>query len=135
MSVIPSFHDGFFDGVWIAGEKRVEIFLRTAEKRRYVMVLYGVEALHISNVREGNIVLNLEFVGADQLTEADMEELYELSEVEKDEQIARLLVSARQSQLTLLQMSSSFGAECVALIEKAELRDMPTSGPSFVVPN
>jgi hypothetical protein len=119
---IPGFHDGFFDGMWIS-EETVYLFLRTADNKRCEIVLGGVKALKLSNVLEGNIILDLGLVDTNQLTESHIASVYEISDVAKDSQIKNLLTSARRASLKMLQLRSSYGAEGVVLCGSAELTE------------
>jgi hypothetical protein len=130
---IPGFHDGFFDGVWIS-EETVYLFVRTADNKRSEIVLGGVEALKLSNVREGNIIFDVGLVDTDQLTESDIASVYEISEVGKDAQITNLLTSARRASLKMLQLSSSYGAEGAVLCRSAELTEPRIIGSTFSDP-
>ena len=58
---IPSFHDGYFEGLWIAPNKLVKFFLRTADEQSFVLTLEGVQALTFTNIKQGNIILDLVF--------------------------------------------------------------------------
>ncbi len=118
---IPSFHDGSFDGVWIPGENMAHLFLTTVDHKRFTVVLDGVKALHLENVREGNVVFDVNLTDTGQLTESHLESLYELSNVARDRQIATLLASARQAGLRMLEMTTSYGAEGVVLFKDIQL--------------
>jgi hypothetical protein len=120
---IPSFHDGSFDGVWIPADNMAHLFLTTVEHKRFTIVLEGVKAMHLENVRQGNIVFGMNLIGTDQLTESHIELLYELSNIARDQQIATLLASARQGGLRMLEMTTSYGAEGVVLFKGIELLD------------
>jgi hypothetical protein len=61
---IPSFHDGRFDGFWIAADEAVYLFLTTEGGERLTLVLRGVERLNLSEIREGNIIFDLVFRNA-----------------------------------------------------------------------
>ena len=118
---IPTFHDGSFDGVWISADNMVQLFLTTVDHKRFTVVLDGVKAMHLENVREGNIVFDVSLIDTGQLTERHIESLYELSNVARDRQIATLLASARQEGLRMLEMTTSYGAEGVVLFKGIEL--------------
>jgi hypothetical protein len=120
---IPDFHDGFFDGVWISAERTVHLFVRTVDNKQFKIVLDGVKALKLSNIREGNIILDLGLIQADQLTASDIASAYEISDADKDRQIANLLTAARRGGLKMFQLRSSYGAEGVALCGSAELAE------------
>ena len=75
---MPSFHDGSFDGVWIPAGKMAHLFLTTVDHKRFTVVLKGVKAMHLENVREGNIVFDVTLIDTGQLTESHIESLYDL---------------------------------------------------------
>jgi hypothetical protein len=120
---IPSFHDGSFDGLLIPAKNKAHLFLTTVDKRRFTVALDGVKSLHLSNVREGNIVFDVIVVDTDQLTEGHIESACELSDIDKDRQVAKLLASARQEGLRMLEMTTSYGAEGVVLFKGIELSE------------
>jgi len=68
---IPSFHDESFDGVWIPVKNKVHLFLTTVDNKRFTVGLEGVKALHLWNIREGNLDVSL--IDTDQLTEGHIE--------------------------------------------------------------
>ena len=78
VSTIPDFHDGFFDGLWISDQKNVHLFLRTIDKKSMTLILYGVKLLNISNVRQGNIILDFVVLQTQEISAAHIEELYGL---------------------------------------------------------
>ena len=77
---VPNFHDGFFDGFRIKADKAVHLFLRTSDQAIYTLVLTGVRAMKISGVMAGNIILDIVVRGAEQMSTADMGEIYGLAE-------------------------------------------------------
>jgi hypothetical protein len=131
---IPGFHDGFFDGVRISAEGTVHLFIRTADNKQFEIVLGGVKALKLSNIREGNIILDVGLVDTDQLTASHIASVYEISDVGKDAQITNLLTSARRSSLKMLQLRSSYGAEGVVLCRSADLTEPTTIDSRFSDP-
>jgi len=116
-----SFHDGHFDGVRLEPDKTVHIFLRAANKDRYLLVLKGVEALTISGVKAGNIILDLVVRSAREATSTDVEELYDLDE--GSERITKLLESTREKRLQILELNPSYGAQGLFLFESSEIRE------------
>jgi hypothetical protein len=73
---LPSFHDGHFDGLRIGPNKMVNLFLRTQGGKSFVVILEAVDRLTLSEIKQGNIILDLVFRSAGELTRADMAELY-----------------------------------------------------------
>jgi hypothetical protein len=45
MDAMPDFHDGSFDGLYLPGDKKAQLFLTTLDKEPFTIVLHGVEAL------------------------------------------------------------------------------------------
>ena len=121
MNTIPDFHDGFFDGLWVSDEKRVHLFLRTVDKKPFTLVLRGVKLFNASNIRQGNIILDLALLDAQQLTTAHIAEIYEFEGEQQEEKIKRFLASAQEELLNALEMSTSYGAEFIALFRGAQL--------------
>jgi hypothetical protein len=78
MIALPSFHDGFFDGLWTSGNNCVRLLLRTSNGERSTIILDGVARLNASNCLAGNIILNVVLVEPDRLTIAHIEQLYQL---------------------------------------------------------
>lgn len=112
---IPNFHDGFFDGFGLE-DGVVHLFLRTSTEDRFTLTCYGLEAMHIWNVRAGNIILDIEFVGSDFLTASHIEELYELASVDTVAQISLLLA---------LPGTGAPGSHCERLVRSGIPRLVP----------
>jgi hypothetical protein len=117
---MPDFHDGFFDGLWISDPGRIHLFLMTVDKQPFTLVLSGVKAMNVTNVKKGNIILELMLLDTQQLTAEHIYESYELFAEQRESQVEKLLSSARRGGLSALQMSSSYGAECTAIFRRAE---------------
>lgn len=116
---IPSFHDGFFDGFRLDSNQSLQIFLRTANKVPHTLLLEGVQALAISGVKAGNIIFDLVFRDAERATARDMAELYE---VDPDtEQAKKLLRSAQDKKLQILELNPSYGAQGLILFETCRI--------------
>ncbi len=71
---VPNFHDGRFDGFWIAADEAVLLFLR-AQGGAFYRDSSRRKRLSIAEIKEGNIMFDLVFREAEQLTISDMEEL------------------------------------------------------------
>ncbi len=121
MMDIPNFHDGFFDGLWINSDEVVELFLRTSDQKAFTLFLRGVRTLRISQVMLGNIILDIVVRSAQELTLADMQELYGLSD--DSPQASTLLTSAREQGFQLLELNPSYGADGLVLFKKLEINE------------
>ena len=118
---VPNFHDGRFDGFWIAADEAVHLFLRTQGGERFTLILRGVQRLSIAEIKEGNIIFDLVYREAEQVTLSDMEELYD---VDADSpQAAILLQKARDHAFRVLEINPSYGALALFLFQTSEMRE------------
>jgi hypothetical protein len=118
---MPNFHDGYFDGLWLGSDKFVRLFLRTCDHQSYTLTLQGVQALAISGVRAGNIIMDLVFRSAREITPSDVRDLYDVDS--STEQAAKLLKSTREKELQILELNSSYGAQGLLLFETCEINE------------
>jgi hypothetical protein len=119
MNDLPKFHDGYLDGVLTSEDKTARFFLRTMDGKLYTLVLRGLELMTVKNFKQGNIIFDLLFFTAEQLT---VERIAEIYEVEPNSAMAqKMFLHARSKCLQALEMSSSYGAECVALFNASEI--------------
>lgn len=118
MDGLPDIHDGFFDGLWISGDKGVHLFLRTYAGERSTVVLKDVERMNVSNFRQGNILFDIVLVRPDKLTIALIQQLYQPSQAETAHD---LLTKAQQRGLSALVINPSYGAESVVLFRVAKI--------------
>ena len=93
-----------FDGLWVSDQKRVHLLLRTVDKNPFTLVLHGVKLFNAPNIRQGNIILDLALLDAQQLTTAHIAELYKFEGEQQEEKINRFLASAREELLNALEM-------------------------------
>ena len=115
------FHDGFLDGLRLhETSQSVAIYLRTEQDDRFILRLNGLERLTINDFREGNIVFDLTFIPAQVISIAAINEVYRLSD-SQNETAKRLLLSAQQGRLQLLEIASSCGATGIALFKEYSL--------------
>ncbi len=118
---IPNFHDGYFDGLWLSSDRLVRIFLRTCDQKSYTLTLQGVQALTVSGIRAGNIILDLVFRRAREITSSDVQDLYDVDS--GTEQAAKLLKSAQETQLQVLELNPSYGAQGLLLFETCDIHE------------
>jgi hypothetical protein len=115
----PDLHDGFFDGVWLSADKGARLFVRTEAGERSTIVLGGVEALNISDLRAGNIIFDLVVIASDKLRAQHIEKAYDLKSGDV-EMSHRLLSNAQQQGLIGIEINTSYGAEGIVLFRASE---------------
>jgi hypothetical protein len=118
MSDIPNFHDGFFDGFWLGDGGCVRLFARTHAGELFTIVLSNVAAMKLSNVKAGNIIFDVVVTPPENVTTADIGEVYDITLAAEVEQ-RRLQV--HEKRLSLLTISSSYGADGLLLFGAAEV--------------
>ena len=118
---IPNFHDGYFDGLWIGPNKLIHFFLRTVDGKSFTLALQGVEALTLSEVKEGNIILDLVLRSAREMTSSDVENLYGVDA--NTEQTAKLLKSTREKELQIMELNPSYGAQGLLLFKTYAIKE------------
>jgi hypothetical protein len=114
-----NFHDGHFDGIRLESDKTVHIFLRAANKEPYILILKGVQAMTLSGVKNGNIILDLVFRSAREATSSDIQQLYDLGG--NTEQATKLLQATQEKGLQILELNPSYGAEGIFLFDRFEI--------------
>jgi hypothetical protein len=117
---LPDLHDGFFDGVLLSATKCARLFVRSADGRRSTIRLTDVEALNLRNVRDGNILFEVLFVGTSKLSPAHIEQVYELNSGARED-VQRLLTQAQRRGLCALEINPSYGAEGVVLFRTGDV--------------
>lgn len=117
---IPNFHDGHFDGLRIGRSKLVSLFLRTQDGKAFTLLLQDVDALTLSEVNQGNIILDLIFRSTGDLTRADMAELYSVDASAR--QAEDLLKAKREQGFQLLEINASYGARGLVLFRAFEMQ-------------
>jgi hypothetical protein len=117
---IPNFHDGHFEGFRTGPNKKLHLFLRTHGGESFTLELQGVDALTLSEIKQGNIIFDIVFRSGEQLTSSDIEELFD---VKVDAPHAStLLKTKRDMELQLLELNASYGAHGLVLFQAIEIR-------------
>jgi hypothetical protein len=117
----PNFHDGYFDGFRLESDKTIYLFLRASNRQHYTLTLTGLQALTVSGVRPGNIILDLTFRSSREATRSDIHELYDVDE--DSEQATKLLTAAQEKKIQILELNPSYGAQGLFLFENFEFKE------------
>jgi hypothetical protein len=113
--------------------------LRDVSRADFELAMAGVEAFHTDDLREGNIILELEVVTKDEpaMQHLDADDLAEImerlfpgphesaaSKYHEDHSmfLARQLARVASGSLTLVVIEPAYGADLVAACETATLR-------------
>src|SRR5258708_23751094 len=116
---ISNFHDGYFDGLWIGPNKLVQFFLTTVNQQSFVLILEGVQRPTLTDIKEGNIILDLVLRGTEELTHSDVRDLY--GGGSDTSQVLSLLKTAKEQGLQVLEINSSYDAQGLVLFQSWEL--------------
>jgi hypothetical protein len=116
---IPNFHDGYFDGIWVGPNKVVKLFLRTENRQSFVLSLEGVQALTFTDIKQGNIILDLVLRGTKEITHSDIAELYGVGA--DTTQGASLMKTATERGLQVVEINPTYGAQGLALFQSWDI--------------
>jgi hypothetical protein len=117
---IPNFHDGHFDGFRIGPNEKPHLFLRTPDGESFTLAFQGVDALTLSEIKQGNIIFDLVFRSGEELTSADIEELFDVKVDAPN--TSTLLKTKRDMGLQVLELNASYGARGLVLFQTIEVR-------------
>jgi hypothetical protein len=118
--VEPNFHDGHVDGVLVA-EGSASIFLRTVSSEKFTIVLRGVKSLVMNDFRQGNIILDLEWVDAMNISDSAILDYYWMPKGEAAVLRERWIKEIKGSQLHAIEISPSYGANLTAIFRDREI--------------
>ena len=130
---IPSFHDGLLTGVTLK-DKVAVVSLRRADGGEYDLTLSGVKALQVADLREGNIVAELEVISGRELDATAknqiMERLFPPPHPSAAQTfhathaafIEALLAELSSGAATLVSILPAYGADLLAFCETVQLR-------------
>jgi len=117
---IPSFHDGHFDRLRIGPNERVNLFLTTQDGKSFILILHEVDHLTLSEIKEGNTILDLVFRSPGALARSDIAGLYSM---DVDAPKATDLLRAKREQgFQFLELNASYGSQGLALFQTCEIR-------------
>ena len=130
METIPHFHDGYLTGLRLR-EGGATLYLREVDGPEYELLLEGLEALHIEDFREGNIISHVEIVtGRTPYAHVDFDGLFDppgpsaaAQYHEKHAALLRRQIARIESgEACLIVIEPSYGAKMLAICREASCR-------------
>lgn len=127
METIPHFHDGYLTGLRLR-EGAATLYLREVDGSEYDLILEGLEALHIEDFREGNIISHVEIVtGRTPYTHIDFDRLFDppgpsvaMQYREKHAAfLKRQIARIESGEVCLIVIEASYGAQMLAICREA----------------
>lgn len=112
-------HDGFFDGVWLSERQSARLFFRTEQGQRFTIALEGLDSMKVTDLWAGNIILEVVYVKPEQLKAEHVRD--SLHDGARAEVVEKVLLKAKESGLSALQVTPSYGAECTFVFKAAFL--------------
>jgi hypothetical protein len=121
----PNLHDGFLDGILLAGENRATVLLRTVAGQSFSMQIIGVEALVCNDFRQGNIIFDVQIVSRVVASEDTLGHLFVPPHPDAalefhDEHkrfLGRQISRIKDGELKLVSIESSYGCNLKALCQ------------------
>ena len=118
------FHNGSFDGVWVADKGLVFLFLTAYGGRQVTAVLADLLRLNAGGFREGNIILDLTIRDHNEVTLQGIVNLCDAGDAHEPQAWeSKFLEQINREGLRLLEVSSSYGGTCLALAKSIEFLD------------
>lgn len=130
METIPPFHDGYLTGLRLR-EGGATLNLREVDGPEYDLILEGLEALHIEDFREGNIISRVEIVtGRAPHAHIDFDRLFAppapSAAVHYHEKhtafLKRQMARIESGEVCLIVIAASYGAQVLAICREAACR-------------
>jgi hypothetical protein len=90
------------------------LYLSTGQRESFALVLEGVQALVLNDVKAGNIILDLVIRKGAEITKSDIEQLYGVSD---DSVTNNKLLIAVNGSFQLLEINPSYGAYGLILFQ------------------
>ena len=97
----------------------MQFFLTIVTQQSFVLILAGVQRPTLTDIKEGNIILDLVLLGTEELTHSDVRDLY--GGGSDTSQVLSLLKTAKEQGLQVLEINSSCGAQGLVLFQSWEL--------------
>lgn len=119
-------HDGSIIGIQSSDGQDVMLTIRCDDSDAYELVFHSVRSFKCDNYREGNIILDVEEVGAEELAR-DLRWLFAHtgeppSEVRSDVLVGETKAKILSGKLKLVRINPSYGAEAMCLCRDYSVR-------------
>jgi hypothetical protein len=114
---IPDFHDGLLEGVTLSPEKTLCLQLRAVSGERWAIYAPNLRRLKADNFCEGNIIFEFNVYSGRDCPEALIKKLQGYSGENASHRLAGDLRQIADENWTLLEITSSYGCELLALSE------------------
>jgi hypothetical protein len=110
----PDLHDGFLRGVVLGDQEIVELLCSDVDGRRYVLRLPKLMALRADNFLQGNIIFEVNVYTTD-FPQDLIKRVYGADGDGEPDWLSARLQEMRDQSWTLLEITSSYGCELLAL--------------------
>jgi hypothetical protein len=113
------YHDGYIDGVLVA-EGSASIFLRTVSSEKFTIILRDVKSLVMNGFRQWNIILDLKWIDAMNISDSAILDYYSMPKGEAAVFRERWIKEINGRQLHAIEISPSYGADLTAIFRERE---------------
>jgi hypothetical protein len=118
MKTYPEFHDGTFNGLLIE-RNAAHFFLETWQHEKFILTARQMSALRLNDVREGNIIFDLEVFDSGEISVSDVLEAHHIQDASQAE---AMLKKCREQNWLLIRINPSYGANLIAIASYVEVR-------------
>jgi hypothetical protein len=124
LGFLPDLHDGFLDGIYVSTDKKLILNCRDVTNRPWVITVPRIRRLKADNFSEGNIIFEVNIYSGQDCPVNLIRKLQGYLNEGSESLLAGDLKIIAENNWTLVEVTSSYGCELLALSE---------AGPESVV--
>jgi hypothetical protein len=116
----PPLHDARLQGVVLASDDRLLLFIDTIDRKQRCLVLGGIERLRADDFRNGNIILDVTVSSGASIAPNDIAYAYGLSVSDAlvlDKVVRRLIAE----KMLVIRLNPSYGCELVCICQSIQV--------------
>lgn len=116
-SPLPDLHDGYLEGILVSKDKTLMLSCRDAMSREWLITVPKLHRLKADNFSEGNIIFEINLYVGDNCPHVLIQKLQGYREEMAAESLSKDLEKISKGNWTLVEITSSYGCELLALSE------------------
>lgn len=116
-SSFPDLHDGYLEGILVSKDKNLILSCRDVTSREWLITVPKLHRLKADNFSEGNIIFEITLYVGDNCPHILIRKLQGYREEKAAESLSNDLEKISKGNWTLVEITSSYGCELLALSE------------------
>lgn len=111
-------HDGYLNGIVVRAEETLVLYCKTADGKTCTVTIPGLMRLRADNFNEGNIIFELNFYQGLDCPKDLVKKLKGYDGIRDAETFSGDMNSIEEHNWTLLELTSSYGCDLLALFDR-----------------